>query len=151
MYLQRKQDLSAYYYLVDLFSDVASFVTIVDGFPTTDLVVPSISVEAGTLISVPYELGNRKGTKPRSWFFDVFGKNKSQRDEYAYRILNDIEDNGISVYDYDEGFPPDVNPTQIGVLIPRNIQLKIVRVIPEAVTKLYWRSTVSFMADYENS
>lgn len=146
MELQSKQDRSVYYYLVDLFIDTP-FITIVDGFPTTDLVVPSISVEADTLYSVPHELGNRFGVKPRIWFIDIFGKNKSQRDEFSYKIFNDLE-NKIPVYDYDEGFPPDVNPTKIGVLDPRNLQMKIVRVMPELVTKLYWRATISFLADY---
>ena len=120
-----------------------------DDFPTTSLVIPTVSLVGDTLERLPFELGNRTGKEPRVWYIDVFGKNKAQRDDYGYRILNNIED-GIPVYNYDEGFPPDVSPTQLGILVPQSIRMKIIRVIPELVEKLYWRSTISFEAIFSN-
>jgi hypothetical protein len=147
MELQRKEDLSVYYWLEDLFKDIE--INLEDGFPVNELVIPTISVEAKLLERIPFEMGSRTGIEPRLWFIDVFAENKSRRDEFGYRILNNIEDN-IPVYDYDEGFPPSVSPSQLGVLIPRNIKMEIIRVIPELVTKLYWRATISFVAVYSN-
>ena len=149
MYIQRKQDLSIFYWLQDdVFKDV-NFITFVDDFPATDLVIPTVSVEAKELNLVPFELGNRHGLTDRVWFIDIFGANKSQRDEFGFRILERIEEN-IPVYDYDEAFPPAVTPTKIGVLIPRKIKMQWVRVIPELVSELYWRSVISFEAEYQS-
>jgi len=148
MYLERKQDLSIYYWLKDdIFSD-APFIHITDGFPTRNLQLPSISVEGSDINIGPFELGNIYGIKYRIWDIDIFGENKSQRDEYGYRILNEVE-NKIPVYDYDEGFPPAVTPTKIGILIPDRIKMEIIRVDPNLVSDLYWRATVSFVAIYE--
>ena len=135
-----------YYWIEDLFSD-ATFINVEDGFPTEDFVIPTIAIEAHNINVYPLEMGNRKGYQRRIWFLDIFAENKSQRDDYGYRILQSIEDN-IPVYNYDEGFPPSVVPTQIGCLIPIEIEMKIVRVISELVDKLYWRSTVHFTAEY---
>jgi len=43
-----------------------------------------------------------------------FAQTKAQRDEIGYRILDSLEQ-CIPVYDYDEGFPPDTTPTNLGV------------------------------------
>jgi len=146
MYQERKEDLSVYYWAVDTFSD-APFINIEDGFPDTDLTIPTVSVDVKTIDTIPGELGNRKRIKLRIWYIDIFAADKSQRDEYAYRVLNELESN-VPVYDYDEGFPPNVSPSQIGCLIPQHIKLDIIKVMPELVDKLYYRSTVSFMAIY---
>lgn len=146
MYLERKEDLSVYYYLVDLFSDT-SFMHIVDGFPESNLELPTVAVEASTIDTYQLELGNKNRYQDRTWFIDVFAVNKSQRDDIAYRIMNSLED-CIPVYDYDEGFPPEVSPTQLGCLQVQDIRLQIVRVFPELTGSLYYRATVSFTAIY---
>lgn len=146
MYLERKQDLSVVYFIKDSFEDY-SFITIVDGFPEGELTIPTISVDNDEIDTYPFELGNRNRAQFRTWYIDVFAKNKSQRDEYSYKILNELEE-GISVYNYDEGFPPDQQPTRIGALIPDDIKLRIIRINPELVDKLYYRATVIFTAVY---
>ena len=146
MEIQRCQDLSIYYWLKDLFQD-SSFITVVDGFPQENLVVPSVAVEADTLETRAFELGNRYGIEPRVWFIDVFGKNKAQRDDMGYKIKNALVNN-IPVYDYNEGQPPTVNPTQVGVLIIEEPRMKIVRVVPTLANGLYWRATIDFVAKY---
>lgn len=147
MYLERKQDLSIVYFLKDLFSDVET-ISIVDAFPLENLTVPCISVETDTIDTAEYQLGDFDRLEFRVWFIDVFAKNKSQRDEFGYRILNELKP-GIAVYNYDEGFPPDYEPTKIGKLIPDIIKLKNIRVVPELVEKLYYRCTLTFTAEYE--
>lgn len=146
MYIERKQDLSVYYWIQDIFSD-AQFVTVVDGFPNSELTLPTISSDASVIDTRPGELGNSKRIQSRLWFIDIFAKDKSQRDEYGYRILNELESN-VPVYDYDEGFPPDISPTQIGCLIPEGIRMEIIKIRPELVDTLYYRSTISFTAIY---
>lgn len=147
MFSERKQDLSIYYWLKDdVFADTP-FINIKDDFPTEALVLPTISVVSKSLRIFPYEIGNYKGLEPRVWYIDIFAQSKSQRDDFGYRILNRIEED-IPVYDYDEGFPPDVAPTQIGCLIPTEIRMEVIRVIPELVTTLYYRATISFEATY---
>lgn len=147
MYRERLEDLSIFYWLTALFADTP-YVKIVDGFPTTGLVIPSVAVDAKTLRRVPFEMGNRTGLEPRVWFIDVFAETKAQRDDFGYRILNNIETN-IPVYDYNSGFPPTVVP-QLGSLEVREIKMEIIKVFPELVDKLYWRASISFEAVYTN-
>jgi hypothetical protein len=149
MYLERKEDLAILYWLKEKFIDTP-FVNVVDGFPYENLTIPTISVEAKTVNVSPLELGNRQGILFRVWYIDVFAKNKTQRDEFAYKILHDLE-NTILVYDYDEGFPPDVIPSVIGGLIPENIRLEIVKVMPQLVEKMHYRAQISFVATNNQS
>jgi len=141
MYIERKEDLSIYYWLKSLFSDY-SFVTIVDGFPTTELVIPSIAVEPDTLEIREFELGSREGVRLRTWYMDVYAKNKSQRDEFGYKILDALKD-GIPVYDYDISIPSD---TEIGHLNILKRRMKIITIVPELVSTMYYRSSVSILA-----
>jgi hypothetical protein len=147
MYLERKEDLSIVYWLKDKFSSV-DFVNIQDGFPNSELVLPTISSEQKTLTAVDIELGNKKGARDRLYNIDVFAINKAQRDEFAYKIYNELAE-GIPVYDYDEGFPPDVVPTKIGCLIPKERRIDFIKVIPELVDKLYYRASIVFIV-YNN-
>lgn len=146
MYIERKQDLSMYYLLDNLFAPY-DFVKIVDDFPSGNLDLPTISVE-NTLYTVDwYELGTRKGIDVRAWYINVFAKNKSQRDDYAYLIKNTIQ-NGIPVYDYDEGFPPDISPSQIGAMEILELRVDPIRVDSDMVSTLYWRAQITVVARY---
>ena len=142
MYLERKEDLAIYYWLVTKFSSTP-FVKIVDGFPDEDLAIPSISVEQDELENKPFQLGDRKGSSVRTWYIDVFAKNKSQRDEFAYKIYNDLMD-GIPDYDIVNGSP---TANRIGHLDIEYRKIQIVRVDPELVTTLYYRATVTILAE----
>lgn len=146
MYLERKQDLSIYYWLKDKLGNIDSSIKIEDGFPVENLILPSVSVEADSINISPGEIGNKHGYQTRVWFIDIFAVNKSQRDDIAYYLIRELE-NDIPVYNYDEGFPPNVAPTQINALKIKNIDLNIVRVLPQLVTKLYYRATISFESD----
>lgn len=148
MELERKQDLAVYYWAKEVFAE-SPFITVTDDHPGTELSLPTVAIDAVRIDLRPYELGNRRNIRFRRWFIDVFAKNKSQRDEIGYKLLNCLEDN-IKVYNYDEGFPPDYNPSEIGSLIPQDWRMEIIRVIPELVDTLYWRATVSFNAIYQS-
>ena len=141
--LHRLQDLSIYYWLQDL---MPAFVTVVDGFPDSDLVIPTVSIEAMDTWGDPFELGGLD-QKRRFWRIDVFAKNKSQRDDFADYIFDQLEGN-IPVYDYNEGFPPPT-PTQIGALKCLNRSNKTVYVFKELVRDLYWRRSITFQTEYE--
>jgi hypothetical protein len=138
--------MSVITWLKALFND-APFVTIVDGFPDTELTLPVIAVETDLIETHPYELGNRQRLEIRNWYLDIFAMNKSQRDEFGYRIIQALE-NSIPVYDYDLGFPAGVNPNKIGSLLPDIIQMRIVKVMPELTEKMYYRSAVIFTTEY---
>lgn len=147
IHILRKQDLSIYYWLQNLFSAI-SFVTVQDGYPDAELSTPTISIEAMDFEIVPFELGNRQGQRIRPWAIDVFAMNKAQRDEFTYKIIDALE-SGIPVYDYDEGFPPPT-PTQIGTLEIDDIEVRIIRVFPVgAQEKLFWRAAVLFVTTYQ--
>ena len=141
MYLERKEDLSIVYWLKDKFSATPG-INIVDSYPQGDLVIPTISVESDLLEYIDFELGERTGTRVRTWYIDIFATNKSQRDDFAYKILNDLKD-GILVYDYDLGFP---NSTVIGHLNIIKRRVKVVRIDASLVSKMYYRTTITILA-----
>jgi hypothetical protein len=144
MYQERKEDLSVYYFLKDVFS-TAPFITVVDGFPEGDLKLPTVAVEAGKIDVIEYELGNRDGLRVRRWYIDIYAVNKSQRDEFGYKLLDVLKD-GIPVYNYDEGFPPSVTPTRIGTLVVISKSYNPIRISADVVDKLYYRATISMVA-----
>lgn len=120
-------------------------ITIVDGFPEGDLVLPTIAVEAGKIDVVEFEMGNRVGLRVRRWYIDIYANNKSQRDEFGYRLLDVLKD-GIPVYNYDEGFPPTVTPSNIGHLQVLSKSYNPIKISADVVEKLYYRATVSMVA-----
>lgn len=146
MHLLRKQNLSVVYFVEDLFSSYSN-VTIVDEFPDAELELPTISVRDLDIDVEAYELGNRAGLRDRIWVIDVFGSNKDMRDEFAYLILDALE-SGVPVYDYDEGFPPNVSPTKLGTLSPSDITITPITIFPDLVEKLYWRTQITFRTKY---
>ena len=146
MHLLRKQDLSIYYFLQDTVFGAYDFVNIEDGFPDKDLELPTVSIEELDLRPLQFELGNRVGKKDRFWVIEVFATNKAQRDEFSYLTVDNLE-NGICVYDYDEGFPPPI-PTQLGRLDVNNIRSTPVIIFPALQEKLYWRRSISFSTEY---
>ncbi len=138
MLIYRLEDLSMIHFIETMFQDYA-FITVVDEFPKVVLETPTISVVNGKLKEEQFELGNEDfGVRTRRWFIDIFAKNKSQRDDFAYKIL-DESDSGISVYDYNEGFPPDASPTVINHLSVISKVYQPLSVIPQSNEKLYYR------------
>lgn len=145
-YIETRQDLSVYYWLVGLFSD-APFVKVVDGFPEDEFTIPTIALELEDIDTYRLELGSREFGKIRRWYIDIFAMSKSQRDEFAFRILHALDEK-IPVYDYDLGFPPTVVP-KIGVIDPQEVSVKIIKVLPELTESMYYRSVVYLTALYE--
>ncbi len=144
IFLERNEDLSVYYLIKNAFSSVPA-VPIEDGFPITNLAIPSIAIEAGKIRLENFELGNRLGLRYRKWYIDVFAKNKSQRDEFGYLILNSFN-NGITVYDYNMGFPPTATPPVIEHMDVKSREMDVIRIQPDLVDKLYYRATITIVA-----
>jgi len=144
MYLERLEVLSVYYTVQELFTTVSG-VKVVDDYPVDDLVIPSISVNAGLIRLENFELGNREGLRYRKWYIDIFAKNKAQRDEFGYRVLNAF-DSGVTVYDYNAGFPPASGIPVIEHLNVMQKDMNFIRIMPELVDKMYYRATVSIAA-----
>lgn len=142
----RKLDLSIYYWLVD---KVPSIVNVVDGFPNTELNLPTVSIVNLDVEGVPFEFG-AVDLNNHFWRIDVFAENKAQRDELAALLFDELELH-IPVYDYDEGFPPSVSPSQLGILVVSKRNTKPIHVFKDLVEKFYWRSSVTFFSYYEPS
>lgn len=145
MSLERKQDLSIYYWLDDLFSPYDN-VTVVDGYPVDGLVLPTVVAEDGVISTRPSELGNRSDLRERIWNIYVYAKNKTQRTDFSSFIHENLE-SGIIVYDYDQGFPPTVVP-QIGVINPQGTLITPMRAFPELTELLYWKAAITFYDTY---
>lgn len=144
MYLERLEDISVYHFLKEVFTD-SPHITIEDGFPEKDLVLPTVAVEAGRIDVKEFELGNRDGLRIRRWYIDIFALNKSQRDDFGYRLLNELK-NGIPVYNYNEGFPPTATPTKIGNLVVTAKSYEPIMVVADVSETLYYRATVTMVA-----
>lgn len=150
IYPERNEDISLYHWLKAEFTD-APFVTVTDGFPDELLSTPTVSLEWDSLTGYEFELGNRTRLKERLWYIDIFAKNKSQRDDFAYRIYNDLQD-GIPVYNYNEGFPEQgASPTRVATLIPARIEIRnLHKYLETDLTKEteleYFRAVVVFTA-----
>jgi len=141
MTIYRLEDISINFFVKELFSAFPQ-ILIVNEFPKAILQVPTISVVNGKLIEERFEMGNRdSGLRTRRWFIDIFGINISQRDDFAYRIL-DSTDNGITVYDYNEGFPPDVSPTSINHLSVISKSYEPLDIPIQSNEKLYYRGQI---------
>ena len=157
MLINRKVDLSVYYYLDNLLTSSDS-VTVVDAFPTDERGVPSGDLSLPTVASQrlpitirPYQLGGA-GLPWYHYAIDVYANSKTQRDYLAYKIQAELDNSNIAVNDYDEGFPPTVTPTRIGTLVIwGDITNSVVYVFPEVTQKLYWRAVVDFIGYYSPS
>jgi hypothetical protein len=149
MQINRKIDLSVYYYLQSI---LPSVVTVLDGFPTgpsgklsTNLTLPTVAVERQPISVRPFELGG-KGLEHYFYVVDVYAQTKAQRDELAYIIQNKLNEENIPIYDYDAGFPPVVAPQLGSLVMEGDIENRNVYVFPDvSPEKLYWRSVIDFV------
>jgi hypothetical protein len=137
MSIYRLEDLSVNYWVRDIFSAFGQ-INIVDEYPDETLTLPTVSVVEGKLSEEEFELGNRDGLRIRRWFIDVFAMNKSQRKDFGYRVLAEAK-NGITVYDYNEGFPPDASPSAINHLTVISRSFNPIPVVRGLNEKLYYR------------
>jgi hypothetical protein len=138
--IYRLEDLSMFFFIKNLFYDTPS-IKIVDSFPEEILSVPTVSIDAGRLKEEVYELGNRDRLRVRVWYIDIFAVNKSQRDDFGYRILEQTK-NGINIYNYNEGFPPDITPTRIEHVEVLNISYEPIPVMLDEAQPKYFRGQV---------
>jgi hypothetical protein len=150
MRIEEKQYLSTIYAIKNLFQLLPN-ITITEEYPESDIELPTVSIVENPIYISPLELGNRVGKRKRDWLIEVFGASRAQRDYMAATIAEGIE-NGIGVFDYDYGFPPSATPPQIGTLIivPNTLVLTPIVVFPDLVEKLYWRSSIKYLTEYES-
>lgn len=146
MELEKKKDISIVYWLRDIFSDVSSL-KVVDEYREQELSVPSIALETGPMSSKPFQLGDRTKQTFKTWYIDLYANSSEQRNEMAYRIMR-LLDEGISVYDYDEGFPPSISPTKIGLIGVLEQKYDPISVVPDLLEVMYWRGSVTIFTDY---
>ena len=147
MYLERKQELSVYYWLEDLFT--GDGVSTVDSYYDGDLEIPRVAIVGGDIDSSPLELGGQE-RYDRIWYLEIFGSTKQQRDEIGYKIFGQIREDGhIPVYDYDEGFPPTVSPSSLGYMDIVRHQYRPAIFDSELQTVLDWRATVAIHSRYK--
>jgi len=146
MHQKRKEEVSIYYWLED---NVPDSVNVEDGFPgSTELTLPTVSITDLDIRGERFELGGCE-QDIRWWRIDVFANNKAQRNQLRYSLYEELEDH-IKVYDYDEGFPPSVSPSQLGTLLVSDRTSKAVHVFEDLVDKLYWRASIVFSTKYQS-
>jgi hypothetical protein len=143
---QRLENTSLYYFIKNLFSSYP-MITVIDSFPDEELTLPTLAVDGGEIDTSPSELGNRIRLKYRTWYIDVFALTKTQRDDLGFKILNALEET-IPVYNYNEGFPPDTSPNLLGGIVPDEIRLEPIKILPELTEKMYYRMQVTFVGHY---
>lgn len=142
MKIYRLEDLSVFHWISDMFGNLASFIKVVDSFPDDEsLTIPTVAIDAGKLKEEPFELGNRDKVRVRVWYIDIFAKNKTQRDDFGYEILSQSH-NGINIYDYNEGFPPEIIPARIGHMDVLSASYEPVPVMLDEVETNYFRGQV---------
>lgn len=137
MYIELKEDLSLFYHVKNVLDNLG--INVVDDFPQEDLVLPTVSVEAKTVDTEDYELGNSEQMRMRVFDLNIFAKTKTQRDDIGYLLLHSF-DRGVIVYNYDEGFPPDSTPSKIGHLDVISRHLSFFRPDPNLTEQLYYRA-----------
>lgn len=142
----RKEQLSIYYWIIDLVPD---FVNVKDEYPFDDLTLPTISVTSDDTVSRPFQLGGND-LDYQDWNIYIFGQNSGQRDDYLSVIHREAELN-ICVYDYAVGFPPSILPPKIGSLIVVNRVKKPLRVYEELTKKKYWWGVVNLRTYFDPS
>lgn len=138
----RLEEYSITYWLKDLFSAYPQ-VKIVNDYPNESLELPTVSIYGGDIHFKTYQLGSRGNNSENTWYVDVFASNKAQRDDFASYITHALE-NKIPVYDYNEGFPPSASPTLLYSLDILDMVARPIRIFPELVEKLYYRTTIIF-------
>jgi len=148
MYIEELEDMSLVYWLKQQLVEYP-FISVVDGYMPDDLIIPSVAVEWDYIEGYPLELGNRNFAKERVWYIDIFAKTKGQKQALGYLLFNAVN-NGIPVYDYNMGFPPDVtNQTQLGTLIPLRKKLINREIDPSMVEEMYYRTTLVLIVVYD--
>ena len=146
MYLERKQELSIYYWLEDLFTGTG--VDIVDSYYDGDLEIPRVAIVGGDIGSTLHELGGAE-RYDRVWYLEIFANTKQQRDEIGYKIFGQLRtDGGMKIYDYDEGFPPAVSPSSLGWMDALRHQYRPAIFDTELQTLMDWRATVAIHSRY---
>ncbi len=131
-----------FYFIKGVFQSFP-MISVVDKFPKEIITLPTISVVPGKLSEDPYELGNPdRGRRTRRWFIDIFAINDTQRDDFAYRILDNLNA-GMTVYDYNTGFPPNVSPASVNHLSVLSDVYEPFNAIPALENeKLYFRGQI---------
>lgn len=146
MSLERKQELSVYYWLKDFLDGYN--VDVVDSWHDGELQVPRVSIVGGGIGSTPHELGGKE-RYDRIWHLHLYANTKQQRDEIGYKIFGQLrEDGSINVYDYDEGFPPDVSPSRLGYMDVIEHQYRPQNLDSELQERLDWRAKVDIHSQY---
>ncbi len=113
----RLMDLSFYYTLKQK-ADELNIVNFREGFLEVDFEkaeIPLVVFDNTTIFLSPKEVGNREQLIRRGYNVIVYAQNKKQRDDLIYEFISVLE-GPIIVYNYNEGFPPDVTPSKIGCL-----------------------------------
>jgi hypothetical protein len=144
MSIYRLEHLSVDHFIKDLFQ-AFTFITYTHQFPKEILQVPTISVVNGKLSEDEFELGNQDTIRIRRWYVNVFANSDTQRDDFAYKILEELRIKGITVYDYNEGFPPSASPSAINHLSVISRSYEPIDVIPKLNEKLYFRGQLLFI------
>lgn len=87
----------------------------VQGLQSVELVLPIVTLEYTLQTPIPFQLGSGPATA-REYLVTVYGNDDREVDEIGQQVYEWLRDNDIPLNNYNDGFPPDVTPTQVGII-----------------------------------
>jgi hypothetical protein len=83
--------------------------------PDTEVVLPIVVVEFLNQTPQPIGIGERDGTI-RPFLISVLGDSAANAQDIAQEIYSALDEEDITLNDYNQGFPPDITPSGVGVI-----------------------------------
>jgi hypothetical protein len=142
MYQEENAHYSLYYAVKNAFSGELE---VKDSFPRSILTVPTISIELSTVDFTRIQIGDYNNIRKLQWIFDVFSKNKTQRDRAVFKLFTILEKK-IPIYDFSGGFSP-FPTTEIGALSPVKLNIEFITVSLKDVEELHYRAAGVYVAE----
>lgn len=146
-------DMSVYYHIYDevVYHDLSGQIRVAVEFPFSGTLVEpaSVVINEGDYSDEIFEIG---GGAQANFIYtlDIYGQNKTQRDELAWLIKMWLEENDVVLRDYNEGFPNYTNgypPTNVpssmtnmealNIRLPSPADIQSVGEVPDKMR--YWR------------
>lgn len=98
------------------------------GLEAVEIVLPVVTLEYIMQTPTAFQLGSGPATS-RDFLVTVYGNDDKEVDEIGQQIYEWLLENDIPLNNYNDGFPPDVTPDQVGLIELDDPILTPIRVI----------------------
>ena len=96
--------------------------------PDTEIVLPIVVIEMVDQRGEPFELGSNDAAN-RSFAVSVLGREKAETRDLAQQVYEWFRDENVYLRNYNQGFPPDVEPNIVSAIDVDNVTLLPVRIV----------------------